>query len=165
MAVGGIEMDPKWQNIEEELIVCPICGLIFTDPITIPLCAHTFCKDCLEASVEPQEQTIFTCPKCPAVLPRNIQIDKYPADFRIKRLIEIFDAEWQKTGGVEPVRGCSKCEEDLPVVSWCVDCQDSLCHGCNEFHGKWKEFKLHNTVTIEEFLNNPKDYKIKQQLR
>jgi len=160
-------MDPEWKKLAKETIVCPICRLIFTDPKTIPLCAHTFCKKCLEASIKmsiDKGYRVVTCPICPKKLPLKIPIHRYPTDFRIKCLIEIFTQQ-QKVFEVEPVCGCSKCEEDLPVVSWCVDCQDSLCHGCNKFHSKFKEFKLHVTVTIEEYLNNPKDFMIKQQSR
>lgn len=165
MAVGGSEGDAEWQLQLEDEILCPICRNIFTDPKTVPSCLHTFCKECLEESIK-ANMTIATtacCPVCRAVLPT--QYSDFPTDYRIKRLVEIFNKQSIKEVFVEPVRGCKKCEEDLPVVSWCVECQASLCHGCNEVHRKWKDFKQHTTVAIEEYLLRPKDFVIKQQLR
>ena len=46
-----------------------------------------------------------------------------------------------------------------------MGCQASLCRGCDTVHGKWKEFRQHTTVTIEEYLCHPKDYTIEQQTR
>ena len=59
---------------------------------------------------------------------------------------------------IEAVRGCGKCEKDLPAVTWCVDCQVSLCSSCDEIHTKWKDFKWHKTATIEEYLQSLKKF-------
>ena len=164
MAIGGIEKDSEWQQIGEE-IVCPICGSIFNDPKTIPSCLHTFCAECLKESIKANRitATAVCCPLCRALL-SNYRNPDYPTDFRMVRLIEIFNRR-MGTGkvSVEPVRGCTKCEEELPVVSWCVQCQVSLCLGCKEVHRKWKEYREHTTVTIQEYLHHPKDFKIKKQ--
>ena len=163
MAVGGIENDFEsnfeWQLISqqiEEEIICPICSYAFTDPKTIPSCLHTFCKECLE------ETTASTCcPLCryPAL---PIQRVDYLTDFRIQRLNELLN---EGLNTVEPIRGCRKCGEDLPVVSWCVECQVSLCCGCNRVHGKWKDYRQHTTVIIQKYLDRPNDFMIKQQSR
>ena len=167
MAVGEIQKDSKWQKLKEETI-CPICRRVFTDPKTTP-CLHTFCKECLRESIEVSIQIFNSapcCPLCREVLRRRNS--NYPTDSRIKRLVEIFEQLEEKqqnkckklrkrkknleiSKNVESVRGCGKCEEDLPVVNWCVECQVLLCHDCNEIHSKWKVFKLHTTVTIEEY--------------
>lgn len=170
MAVGRIDNDSDWQQMEEE-ITCPICGGIFKDPKTIPSCLHTFCKECLQESIKASKETanIACCPLCRNVLPATQST--YPTDTRIERLIVIFNRQRLERGletkglPVEPVRGCKKCEEDLPVVSWCVECQVSLCRGCDQIHSKWKEFRHHTAVTIEEYLRRPKDFTIKQQSR
>ena len=165
MAVGGIEKDSEWQQIGEE-IVCPICASIFTDPKTLPSCLHTFCEECLKESIKANRitVTVICCPLCRGVLPPG-HLD-YPTDFRIVRLIEIFNRRMgSEMVSVEPVRGCRKCEEELPVVSWCVQCQVSLCRGCKEVHRKWKEYRQHTTVTIQEYLHHPKDFMIKKQSR
>lgn len=159
--MSGIENDPEWQQIQEE-ITCSICSDLFCDPKTIP-CLHTFCKECLERSIDANKTMGIAscCPLCRATLPENDL--NIPTNFRIKRFIEIFqkraslDAD---SPSIEAIHGCGKCEQDLPAVTWCVDCQVSLCSSCDEIHTKWKDFKWHTTVTIKEYLQNPKEFMI-----
>ena len=47
---------------------------------------------------------------------------------------------------------CGKCDEDAAAITWCLDCKGALCRDCNEFHKKWKDFKSHQTVPINRFL-------------
>ena len=173
MAAGDeTEEDPDWQQIQSE-IKCPVCEKVFTDPKTTP-CLHTFCKKCLETAMEVARETSqhTRCPLCQVVLPRHLA---FPNDFRIKRLIEIFNNHLKAkkaasagsglSSGINPFHGCGKCEENLPVVSWCVECQVLLCHDCNEIHGKWKEFRMHTIVALEEYMKHPNDFMMKKQSR
>jgi len=166
MATGKVENDSEWEQIQEE-ITCSICGDLFSDPKTIP-CLHTFCKECLEKSIDTNKNMAIAicCPLCRAPLPEG-ELD-VPTNFRIKRFIEIFTKRLSLEAdslehSIETVHGCGKCEEDLPAVTWCVECQVSLCHGCDEIHKKWKEFKLHKTVAVEEYLQNSKKFSLKRQ--
>ena len=166
---GGIqtELNCQWQKLEEE-ITCPVCRGIFTDPITTP-CLHTFCKECLKASIEVTMAEL--CPICRGVLSKA---SRCPTDFRIERLIKTFkqlkikdvsahSAEAHEK--VAPILCCGKCGEELPGVSWCIECQVALCYDCNQIHGKWKEFDLHTSVTIEDYPNETSDSVIKRHSR
>ena len=88
-AMGGIENDSEWQQIQEE-ITCAICGDLFCDPKTMIPCLHTFCKECLERSIDASKKmgTASCCPFCRATLPENNL--NAPTNFRIQRFIEIF---------------------------------------------------------------------------
>ena len=177
MAVGGIENDTEsiseWQQISQQIedeVICPICSRMFTDPKTIPSCLHTFCKKCLEESIRVSRITTNDrcCPLCRTFGRTTIltqHLADYPTDFRIQRLKELLNKRLPEKISVEPVRGCRKCGEDLPVIIWCVECQASLCRECNKVHRKWKEYRQHTTVTIQEYLHHPKDLMIKQQAR
>ena len=176
MAISRIEDDPQWQQIEEE-ILCPICRTIFTDPKIIPSCLHTFCKKCLEESIRSNAiaEIAACCPVCRAAIPATkymgLMRPNYLTDLRVERLIgrlfynKSVGNTMEKVREVEPVRGCTKCDEEFLVVSWCVECQASLCRGCDMVHGKWKEFRQHTIVTIEEYLSQPKHYTMEQQTR
>ena len=154
MASGDEEKE--WQQIEEE-ITCSICGDLFTDPKTIP-CLHTFCKQCIEKSIESNKKmaSIVCCPLCRAPLPRD-DMSSVPTNFTINRLVEIFGK--RKEGGksltLKEIK-CSNCERGLPAITWCTECEDSLCEQCNDAHQMMKAFKSHQTIAVEEFVKNPK---------
>ena len=154
MASGGVEKE--WQQIEEE-ITCSICGDLFTDPKTIP-CLHTFCKQCIEKSIESNKKmaSVVCCPLCRAPLPRD-DMSSVPTNFTINRLVEIF--EKRKEGGkslaLKEVK-CSSCEDGLPAITWCVECENGLCEYCTDAHQRIKAFKSHKTVAVEQFVKNPK---------
>ena len=64
---GAVETE--WQHIKEE-ITCSICGDIFTDPKTIIPCLHTFCKKCVERSIESNKKmAVAVC--CPHRFPKT----------------------------------------------------------------------------------------------
>ncbi|XP_065883185.1 E3 ubiquitin-protein ligase TRIM71-like [Dysidea avara] len=142
--------EKEWQQIEEE-ITCSICGDLFTDPKTIP-CLHTFCKRCIERSIESNKKmaNVVCCPLCRAPLPK----DEFPTNFTINRLVEIYGKR-QKSGEASVETKCGNCEENA-AITWCVECEDPLCHDCTEAHKKVKLSKHHKIVPINEFLRNPK---------
>ena len=149
---GGVEK--KWQLIEEE-ITCPICKDLFTDPKTIP-CLHTFCKRCIEKSIELNKKTASNvcCPLCRTlILQDNMSI--VPTNFTINYLVEIFGKQ-KDMGLASKEITCDSCENALPAIMWCIECENSLCEQCNDAHQLMKEFKSHQTVAVEEFIKNPK---------
>ena len=157
MASGGaVPVEKEWQQIEEE-ITCSICGDLFTDPKTIP-CLHTFCKQCIEKSIESNKKmaTIVCCPLCRTPLARD-DISSVPTNFTINRLVEIFGKrkEAGKSLALKEIK-CSNCEDGLPAVEWCVECENSLCECCNDAHQRMKAFKAHTIVAVEQFVKNPK---------
>ena len=157
MASGGaVPVEKEWQQIEEE-ITCSICGDLFTDPKTIP-CLHTFCKQCIEKSIESNKKmaSIVCCPLCRTPLARD-DISSVPTNFTINRLVEIFGKRKEAGKSLAPKEmKCSSCEEGLPAITWCVECENSLCKHCNDAHQRMKAFKSHTTVPVEEFVKNPK---------
>ena len=156
MATGSVvPVEKEWQQIEEE-ITCSICGDLFTDPKTIP-CLHTFCKQCIEKSIESNKKmaSIVCCPLCRTPLARD-DISSVPTNFTINRLVEIFGKRKEAGNSLAPKEmKCSSCEEGLPAITWCVECENSLCKHCNDAHQRMKAFKSHTTVPVEEFVKNP----------
>ena len=151
MASGGVEK--KWQQIEEE-ITCSICGELFTDPKTIP-CLHTFCKQCIEKSIVSNKKmaSIICCPLCRAPLPQD-DMSSIPTNFTINRLVEIFGQERKGSTSLELKEiTCSNCEDGLPAVTWCMECENGLCEQCNDAHQRMKAFKCHKIVIVS---GNPK---------
>ena len=154
MANGGaVPVEKEWQQIEEE-ITCSICGDLFTDPKTIP-CLHTFCKQCIEKSIESNKKmaSIVCCPLCRTPLARD-DISSVPTNFTINRLVEIFGK--RKESGESLQMKCGNCENRSAAITWCVQCETSLCQHCDDVHNMWKDFKSHKIVAVEQFVRNPK---------
>ena len=156
MASGSaVPVEKEWQQIEEE-ITCSICGDLFTDPKTIP-CLHTFCKQCIEKSIESNKKmaSIVCCPLCRTPLARD-DISSVPTNFTINRLVEIFGKRKEAGKSLAPKELiCGSCEDGVPAVMWCVECENSFCVNCNDAHKRLKAFKSHTIVAVEEFLKNP----------
>ena len=96
------------------------------------------------------------CPLCRAPLPQD-GVASIPTNFTINRLVDIFGKR-KEMGNIRKTKiiRCGTCEDGLVAVTWCIDCENSLCQNCNKVHNKWKAFKTHKTVTIKEFIQNPK---------
>jgi len=162
------------QQIEEE-ITCAICRDLFNDPKTIP-CLHTFCKSCLEKSIETNKKMMVDvcCPSCRA--PVHSEIASIPTNFTIKSLVDIVTVRRRREDAVE----CDNCRgihrhhssskikkaadvtevTDPPIVSvaaayWCVHCAKYLCNKCHDAHKQWGEFVEHKFVSIEEITTSP----------
>ncbi|XP_065902622.1 E3 ubiquitin-protein ligase TRIM71-like [Dysidea avara] len=171
------EETAEWQHFREE-ITCSICGDIFPDPKTIIPCLHTFCKRCIENSIESNKKmaAVVCCPLCRTPLSQG-EITSIPSNFTISRLVEIFMQREQEKGEVSVTISrlveifgqqqkvgttasvettCGNCEENLPVTMWCTECEDPLCHDCSELHKKIKAYKAHEVILINQFLSDPK---------
>ena len=128
-------------------------------------------KDSLQVLIEKDKKAHddVYCPLCSTQITQK-DVESIPANFldKIKRLIRILNEpreddsisnttsgsseEWEEADcdvGIV-LMGCGKCEGDVPAVSWCVECQDSLCSNCDEVHGKWKNYREHKTMPVEE---------------
>jgi len=140
----------KWRRIRKE-ITCPFCFELFTDPKTIP-CLHTFCKQCIDnLQTTNSLENSACCPECQTTI--SCEISSLPTNFMFSRIAEIFKKK--EMGKLD----CDNCnEEGTPVVSWCVECNDLLCAKCNDAHSRLKNFKSHKTVTILEFMQDPKKF-------
>ena len=128
MASGDtLPAEKEWLEIEEE-ITCSICGDLFTDPKTIS-CLHTFCKQCIERSIESNKRmaSIICCPLCRTPLPTE-DISSVPTNFTINRLVEIFGKRKEAGKSLAPTEltrelMCGSCENGSSAVTWCIECE------------------------------------------
>ena len=145
----------EWEEIEEE-ITCSICKDLFTEPKTI-LCLHTFCEKCMKSTIETNRRlgSEVCCPLCRTELSQDLA--KVPTNFAIKRLIEIFRKREKSilTSAQIKVK-CGECEEDGVAVIWCTDCETFQCEECFKQHQRMKGLKLHKTVSLEDFMQSPR---------
>ena len=93
--------------------------------------------------------SVVCCPLCRTPLARD-DMSSVPTNFTINRLVEA-----GKSLALKEIK-CSNCEDRLPAVAWCVECENSLCECCNDAHQRMKAFKTHTIVAVEQFVKNPK---------
>jgi hypothetical protein len=72
----------------EELLECPICMNPYDDPHVLP-CQHTFCKGCIITLKGDKEDNRINCPICRELHVLANGIDSLPANYTMKRLIEL----------------------------------------------------------------------------
>ena len=147
----------------KEQITCSICGDLFADAKTIP-CLHTFCKQCIEKSIESNKKmaSIVCCPLCRTPLARD-DISSVPTNFTINRLVEIFGKR-KEAGKILAFKDmkCSGCEGPSPAVTWCIESENCLCEFCNDAHQAFrshKPFHLKNSLRIQSWLCQQKNLK------
>ena len=127
---------------------CTICLTDYTDPKLLP-CFHVFCKKCLEPLViQDHDSLSLQCPICrhsTKLPPKGVAA--LQSDFHVEHLFEIRDA-FEKAKQPQTTR-CEKCEDDN-TTGFCRDCGEFICDACTTLHRKWKQFKSHEIISLEE---------------
>ena len=87
-------------------------------------------------------QSVFHSTKLPPKGVAGLQFD-----FHVEHLFEIRDA-FEKAKQPQKTR-CEKCEDDN-ATGFCHDCGEFICDACTTVHRKWKQFKSHEIISLEE---------------
>ena len=130
-------------------LTCPICYQLFNNPKYLS-CHHSYCEQCLE-----KEQILskIICPECSkeAIIPAG-SAKNLPDNLLINRMIDVL-AFKRKVEGEEEVK-CDECDEDEPVVAYCLECNMFFCKTCNKSHKRSKRFHGHDIVSLTELRSN-----------
>ena len=114
-------------------------------------CLHTFCKNCLEASLRMQREGQLSCPTCRQITEcPSSNINSLPSNLFYKQMVEIVEA-YSGTGQEDDSLHCGNCEEKRPLKFYCFACNTFLCEECAGAHSKWKSFKGHHVKEIGKF--------------
>lgn len=81
---------PTKSLLLQELLECPICMNRYDNPHVLP-CQHTFCKSCIVTlkTNARNDENVINCPICRETHNLNNGIDNLPANYTMKRLIEL----------------------------------------------------------------------------
>ena len=133
----------KGSDVPDE-IQCKICKKRYEDPKLLP-CLHTFCKPCLEQSVEKHNGTLY-CPVCPTEISSSefSGVDKLQSNYMISNLLQAIDLKQGLSS-----KQCESCEEEVTASSRCFECSDFLCVNCVEAHKRVRFTKNHRVVAIK----------------
>ncbi|KAL8213173.1 UNVERIFIED_CONTAM: hypothetical protein K2H54_061110 [Gekko kuhli] len=132
------------RELSEEL-TCPICLEYFIDPVILPECAHSFCRDCLTCSWG-EAAAMASCPMCKQT--------SRPGDLRPNRqlanIVEIAK-KLNLQGGEAEERICEKHRK--PLKLFCQTDEILICRVCD----KSTEHKSHEVIPAEEAAQKYKD--------
>lgn len=147
--------DVSYCNEDEDLTTCTICLEQLNIPKYLP-CLHTFCENCIATYITSsfeKDKTSFNCPVCRSnvsapesgVMPEQ-WAKRLPLNFLLVGLIEKHKAE-------RPEKICMSCErfdgnKKSEAISVCIDCSDTLCSTCVNYHRINKSSSSHDIVDI-----------------
>ena len=153
--IYGTVMDVKRAT---ENLSCPVCYQLFKNPKYL-LCYHSYCEECL---VKMAVQSKVTCPECrkETVLPGG-GVKDLANNFFINRMVDDLVLK-RKVDGEEKAK-CDICDEDDPVVAYCVDCSLFQCDFCHEAHKRDKRSRGHNMLQLAE-LKSTKDLPLQAKI-
>ena len=130
-------------------IQCKICKKRYEDPKLLP-CLHTFCKACLEQSIEKHNGTLY-CPVCPGEInsAEFSGVENLQSNFMVSNLLQAIDLKQGLSS-----KQCESCEEGVTATSRCFECSDFLCGNCVEAHKRVRFTKNHRVVAIKNLNAN-----------
>ncbi|KAJ8309636.1 hypothetical protein KUTeg_012815 [Tegillarca granosa] len=147
------------------ITTCPFCLEEFKTPKYLP-CLHSFCESCLNSYIisalkserrSKSGQKEFYCPVCremvtPPVL--SVKHQEWAQQFPLNHLlVALMDQNKLKA----KVKLCDPCKaiDDVPAVSWCVDCNEAMCQNCTSVHKRQKMSRDHVLKNIDEMQTIP----------
>ena len=143
----------------EGFLVCSICLETLKDPRTLP-CFHSYCKTCLEKFVKNQrDKSIggrqakkFNCPTCRSKFTLNPgqEVADMTTNNFVCNMLDVMTVQDYRVKGVP----CSHCQGSS--VGRCVTCEVFLCRECLTDHNKYRGFKDHSVLTMDE-LSKPEN--------
>ena len=138
-----LESKTKSSDVPDE-IQCKICKKRYEDPKLLP-CLHTFCKVCLEQSVETHNGKLY-CPVCPTEINSTefSGVERLQSNFMVSNLLQAIDLKQGLTS-----KQCESCEEGETATSRCFECSDFLCGNCVDAHKRVRFTKNHRVVAIK----------------
>ena len=134
----------------DDITECPICTEVYTDPRVLP-CGHTFCFKCTETwSKDKQPGDKLACPLCRKefTLPSN-GVNDLPRNFFVASFLQmkVLSSVESKLSGCEACSGGEATDVKVAAV-YCVECQQKLCHACEQEHEKFKVTRQHRRVKL-----------------
>ncbi|KAL7669254.1 hypothetical protein ACOME3_009918 [Neoechinorhynchus agilis] len=135
---------------------CPVCqGNLNADNARLLKCLHSVCNACVQlfidkACVPDQRIAKIQCVKCKHVTEASQIISNPFIDEQ---------AKVPETSCNEKDQSCTSCDERFQAQWYCFDCDEWLCDGCEQAHGRVKLTKKHmvkHCGEVESCLKNRK---------
>ncbi|XP_071106916.1 tripartite motif-containing protein 3-like [Haliotis cracherodii] len=127
-----------------EFLNCVICQELYTDPCTLR-CDHTFCRKCVTGYIQIRPDAVqsktIPCPCCrqdtKAPNPSR-PVKEWAGQIKpsiiIQGLIDTQARPSTEDTGAKCCTLCGQLGETTPAISWCPDCEVTLCERCVKMH-------------------------------
>ncbi|XP_067045260.1 tripartite motif-containing protein 2-like isoform X1 [Acropora muricata] len=126
-------------------LTCGICKETYKNPKVLP-CLHSFCQNCLDSSIRPQDRTV-ECSECQLIVPVPAKgIEAFPLNFFINNMLTVL--------AVQNPSKCTNCEDSSQATARCLDCVENLCSNCVFAHKRIRQTKEHRILSFDEIQAN-----------
>ncbi|XP_062619083.1 E3 ubiquitin-protein ligase TRIM33-like [Saccostrea cucullata] len=137
------------------LTICSICYEVYKSPKSLPLCLHTFCKNCISSyassvlkSSNSDNKSELLCPICRRkyIIVDDLTkwINGLPHNHVIDQLIGLMEKSENECDS------CKRREKESVATNRCLDCCDNLCDDCTCYHKGHRYSMDHTVLKIEE---------------
>ena len=137
----------------EQLMKCPMCDQLFTDPRTLP-CLHSFCLVCLESQKATADLRCHQC-RAPFTSPALGGIGEYACNAFISSLVKPAKAI---EGDVNRMVKCEGCDEENGTMH-CADCGQNMGPVCVASHRRLKVTSSHQLIPLHDALKGKVEVK------
>ena len=126
-------------------LTCTVCLEEFKEPKVLP-CCHTFCKGCLERTLEKSKTERLICPQCRTEheVPESGAAG-FLTDFSLVHDLHVLQVRQAKDAS--PV--CGECDSTSPCTAYCATCEAFLCDFCCTAHKKMKLCRNHEVLPLQ----------------
>ncbi|KAI8503317.1 hypothetical protein Bbelb_191380 [Branchiostoma belcheri] len=117
------------EEIEEDILSCPICYDHLTEPKALP-CQHTYCCSCLQALARRAKNGQIHCPECGkmVVIPKD-GVQAFPTNYLVANVLEkVQQCKENKKKQSDETDMCDVHKQEAQVV--CDNCSVVVCTAC-----------------------------------
>ena len=155
----AFKTNPFLLKLKEQL-TCAKCHGLYTNPRMLP-CHHSFCQDCIEVREIQKVLYSVQCPSCDAEPVELSSLDEVETKFSVTPKLGEFRDIYDSMKESEEIH-CGNCFV-ASAVSYCKDCNKTLCKDCIDAHKKWSEFATHAILGLEEALKAPTESIVEEE--
>ncbi|XP_058496810.1 E3 ubiquitin/ISG15 ligase TRIM25-like [Solea solea] len=145
----GQEIELTGDQLDWEIICCPICLELLKNSVTIP-CGHSYCMKCIKAFWDTEDdRMIYSCPLCRQTFRRRSKLMK---SIMLAALVKKLKPALEDTlaedcyAGPEDV-ACDVCmERKLKALKTCLNCVASVCEKHLQLHYESSPYMKHQLV-------------------
>ncbi|XP_058791077.1 E3 ubiquitin-protein ligase TRIM33 isoform X2 [Phymastichus coffea] len=162
-------------EIKISMSKCILCGKSFTagDSPKLLECLHAACAACINAKFSEHASTsvdaevlsdnTVTCPDCEVVSHLdNLIENRFFSKFLEDDMSTTCEDDPKEVEEEEKL--CTSCTENAIATSWCVECEEYICHNCVVAHQRLKITKDHTIKPKEEVTNDTDSGKKEKKL-